>query len=63
MKKKWIALLLAGVLALTPVLSGCSSGDGESSSSGFWRGSAQGIDGGCRFPDFTLTPPSTPLPT
>ncbi|WP_071427513.1 peptide ABC transporter substrate-binding protein [Merdimmobilis hominis] len=56
MKKKWIALLLAGVLALTPVLSGCSSGDGESSSSASGEAPAQELTVAVASQIFTLDP-------
>ena len=56
MKKKWIALLLAGALALTPVLSGCSSGDGESSSSASGEAPAQELTVAVASQIFTLDP-------
>ena len=56
MKKKWIALLLAGVLALTPVLSGCSSGAGGSSSSASGEAPAQELTVAVASQIFTLDP-------
>ena len=56
MKKKWIALLLAGALAFTPVLSGCSSGDGESSSSASGEAPAQELTVAVASQIFTLDP-------
>lgn len=56
MKKRLIALLLAGALALTPVLSGCSSGDGGGSSSSSGEAPAQELTVAISSQIFTLDP-------